>query len=148
MANTGLWKAPSSVVSLLSTELNSLANNAASAASSVIANQTNLDVYADFWLHLATLTPTAPNYITIYVLEAIDGSTYPAATGTILRNQPEHVLCTFALDPAVGAQDCVVRNVLLPPASFKVVLDNQAGPALNAAGNTLKMITYNMNLNG
>jgi len=148
MSNIGKWKAPSSVVSLLTTELNSLANNTASAASSAIANETNLDVYADIWLHLASLTPTGAPYINLYILEAIDGSTYPSATGSVLRNQPQHLLCSFILDTTAAAQDVIVRGVMLPPGSFKVVADNQSGPTLAASGSYVKMITYNLDLNG
>ncbi len=149
MANIGKWNAPSAAVSLLTTELNSLANGSASAASSAIANQTNLDVYADIELVLASLSPASPNYCTLYILEAIDGSNYPSATGAVLRNQPSQILCTFPLDTsAATAQRIVVRNVVLPPGTFKVVLDNQAGVALGASGNTVKMIPYDVNLNG
>ena len=153
MATTGKWKAgtnpPGTPLTVFTgAAINSLANNTATAASTAIANQTNLDLYADIWLHLGSLTPTAGGYVTIYILEAIDSSTYPSATASILRNQPSHVLVTMSLDTAVGAQDVVVRNVLLPPASFKLVLDNQSGVSLNAAGNTLTLITYNLDLNG
>ncbi len=128
MANLAKWGNLASVVSLLTTELNSLANGAATAASSAIANQTNLDVYADIELVLASLSPVAPNYGTLYILAAIDGTNYPSAT-------------------AATAQRIVVRHVLLPPATFKVVYYNQAGVALNATGNTIKAITYGLNLN-
>jgi hypothetical protein len=149
MANIGKWGDLASPVTLLSTELNALANNAAGAASSAIANHTNLDVYADIELVLGVLGPVAPNYCTLYILEAIDGSNYPSATATILRNQPSQILCTFPLDTtAATAQRVVVRNVVLPPGSFKVVLDNQSGDTLAATGNTVKMITYNVDLNG
>jgi len=148
MANLGKWGNLSAVVSLLTTELNALGSGSASAASSAIANQTNLDVYADIELVLGSLSPVAPNYATLYVLEAIDGTNYPSATAAVIRNQPAQILCTFALDTtAATAQRVVVRNVLLPPGSFKVVLDNQAGVALNATGNTVRMITYGVNLN-
>ncbi len=148
MANLGKWGNLASVVSLLTTELNSLANGAATAASSAIANQTNLDIYADIELVLASLSPVAPNYGTLYILEAVDGTNYPSATAAVLLNQPSQILCTFALDTtATTAQRIVVRNVLLPPASFKVAYYNQAGVALGASGNTIRAITYGLNLN-
>lgn len=148
MANIGKWGNLASVVTLLTTELNALGNGSASAASSAIANQTNLDVYADVELVLASLSPAAPNYLTLYILEAIDGTNYPSATGSVLRNQPSQILCTFPIDTtAATAQRVVVRNVVLPPGTFKVVLDNQAGVALGATGNTVKMITYDVDLN-
>ena len=149
MSNIGKWNAPSGPTSLLTTELNSLASGSATAASSAIANQTNLDMYADLWLHLASFSPGTNPYVVVYILEAIDGSTYPSATASVLRNQASQVLCTIPLDTtAATAQDVVVRNVLIPPGSFKVVLDNQSGAALASSGNTLKMNTYDLNLNG
>jgi hypothetical protein len=149
MSNTAKWATPSAAVTVLSTELNGLANNTASAASSAIANQTNLDVYADVELSLASLSPISPNYCNLYILEAVDGTNYPSATATVLRNQPSHLWCSFLLDTtAATAQRVVVRAVMLPPGTFKLVLDNQAGAALNASGNTVKIITYNVNLNG
>jgi len=149
MASIGKWGSLAAAVSLLTTELNSLANGSASAASAAIANQTDLNVYADIELVLGSLSPVAPNYCTLYILEAIDGSNYPSATGSVLRNQPSQILCTFPLDTTAStAQRVVVRNVVIPPGSFKVVLDNQAGVALASSGNTVKMITYNVNLNG
>lgn len=148
MANLGKWGNLAAVVSLLTTELNALANGSASAASGAIANQTNLDIYADLELVLASLSPAAPNYCTLYLLEAVDGTNYPPATASVLRNQPSQILCTFPIDTtAATAQRIVVRNVLLPPATFKVVLDNQAGVALAASGSTVKMITYGVQLN-
>lgn len=146
MANIGKWAAPS-VVTLLSTELNSLANNALSAASSAVSG--NRDIYADFELVLASLSPAAPNYCNLYILEAVDGTNYPAATASVLRNQPAQLLCTFPLDlTAATAQRVVVRNVLIPPGNFKVALDNQAGIGLASSGNTVKMSSYNLDLNG
>lgn len=148
MANVTKWGTTTPVV-LLTTELNALANGSASAASAAIANQTNLEVYADIELSLASLSPASPNYCTLYILEAIDSVNYPSATAAVLRNQPAQILCTFALDTtAATAQRLVVRNVLLPPCTFKLVLDNQAGVALGATSNTLKMVTYGVNLNG
>lgn len=152
MANTGKWAAGTNPagtpLSVHSTSLNSLANNAASAASSAIANQTNLDIYGVFTLHLASLTPVAGGYITLYITAAADNSTYPAATAAALRNQPDKILWTFPLDTAAAAQDLVTPVLMLPPCSFKVVIDNQSGVALAASGNTLSMINANFNLNG
>lgn len=153
MANTGKWiagaSAPGSPTTVLSTELNSLANNTMSSASTtVVANQTNLDIYADIELVLASFTPGSNPYVTIYILEAIDSTNYPTASA-VLRNQPSQVLCSIPLDTsAATAQRIVVRNVLLPPGSFKLALDNQSGQAIAASGNTVKIITYNYNLNG
>lgn len=149
MANIGKWNAPSSTVSVLTTELNALANNTASAASSAIANQTNLDIYTDWELNLASLSPVAPAYVDVYIMEAVDGTNYPAPSGADMRQQSTQRLFTVALSTtAATAQRIAVRNVVIPPGTFKIILDNQAGVALGATGNTLKMNPYDVNLNG
>ena len=148
MANIAKWNAPSAVVTVLSTELNSLANNTLSAASAAIANQTNRDLYCDLELVLGALSPGTTPYVTIYILEAIDGTNYPPATAA-LRNQPAQVLCTIPVDTtAATAQRIAVRNLLLPPGTFERVLDNQTGVALAASGTTVKIQAYDLNLNG
>src|SRR3954463_2787134 len=124
MANTGKWVGGAtpagSALSLHSTSLNSLANGSASAASSAVANQTNLDLYGFLTLHLASLTPAAGGYITVYILPAMDNATYPSATAAVLRNQPDKIMVTFPLDTSAAAQDLVSGPIQLPPCSFKV----------------------------
>jgi len=149
MANIAKWNTPSSIVTVLSTELNSLADNAMSAASAAIDNGANLDQYVDIELVLAALSPAAGAYVSIYIAEAIDGTNYPAPSAADQRLQTNALLCTFALSTtAATAQRLVARQIMIPPGKFKLYLDNQAGVALNASGNTLKMLPYNTNLNG
>lgn len=152
MANTGKWVggtyAAGSALSLHSTSLNALSNNAASAASSAVANQTNLDLYGFLTLHLASLTPAAGGYIDVYILPAMDNATYPSATAAVLRNQPDKLLVRFPLDTTAAAQDVVSGPIQLPPCSFKVVVDNQSGVSLGATLNTLTLVTANFTNNG
>jgi len=149
MANIGKWNTPSSVASVLTTELNSLGSGSMSAASGAINNDTNLDIYVDLELVLASLSPTAGAFVAIYIAEAIDGTNYPAPSAADQRLQTNALLCTFALSTtAATAQRLVARNVVIPPGKFKIYLDNQAGVAFGASGNTLKMLPYNVNLNG
>lgn len=154
MANTTKWviggSSYSTPVNVLTTELNTLANNTATAASPAYDNSTNLDVYADFFLHLGSISPVAPAYVNVYVLVSIDGgTTFPSATGSVLRNQASQLFLTIPLDTTgATAQNIVVRNILLPPGKMKFVLDNQAGASMAASGNTLSIATYNVNLNG
>lgn len=152
MSNTSKWLAGTNPagtpLSVQSTNLNSLATNTSSAASSTIAQHTNLDLYGIFWLHLASLTPTAGGYMTLYILTSIDDSTFPSSTGAVLRNQPDKILWTFPLDTSTAAQDLVTPPLLLPFCDFQIVVDNQSGVTLPASGNTLKMINGNYNLNG
>lgn len=149
MANIGKWNTPSSPVTVLSTELNSLGDQTQSAASSAIANNTNLDIYVDVEVNLASLSPGAGAYVVLYILEAIDGSNYPAQSATDLRLTNTQLLCVIPIGvTATTAQRVVVRNVVIPPGSFKIILDNYAGASLAASGNTVKFLAYDVNLNG
>jgi len=149
MANIGKWNTPRAVATVMSTELNSLANGSQASSSATYANQTNLDLYADIEVLLASLSPSTGAYISLYVLESIDGTNFPAQSAADLRLTSTQLLCTIPIGTtAATAQRVVVRNVLLPPAVFTLVLDNQTGVALNASGNTVKFAAYNVNLNG
>lgn len=149
MASVGKWNAPSATSSVLTTELNSLSNNTMSAASSAIANQTNLDIFVDIEVNLASLSPAAGAYVALYIELAVDGTNYPAQSDADLRLTSSQLLCVVPLGTTAStAQRVAVRNVVIPPGSFKIKLDNQAGVALNASGNTVKFNAYNYNLNG
>src|SRR6516162_8962576 len=131
MANIGKWiggaNAPGSPLTVLSTGLNSLANNTMSAASSTLDNSVNLDIYCDIEVNLASLSPTAGAYVSIYVWEAIDGTNFPAQSDADLRLTSTQLLCTIPIGTTAStAQRVVVRNIVIPPGSFQIKLDNQA----------------------
>lgn len=148
MANIGKWNAPSATSTILSTELNSLGNNTMTAASPAIANQTNLDIYVDIEVNLASLSPSAGAYVSLYILEAVDGTNYPAQSDADTRLTSTQLLCVVPIGTtAATAQRVAVRNVVIPPGSFKIKLDNQTGVALNATGNTVKWNAYDVNGN-
>ena len=148
--NIGKWNAPSATTTLMTDEqLGNLGDNVISRASATVSNQTSLNLYGDCELHLSALTPGSGRFITAYILAAIDGSTFPDHSAATLRHQATQMLTTFALhNTAAAGQRIVVRNLLFPPAAFRVALDNQAGGVLSGQGNTLKCNFYNVNLNG
>lgn len=148
MTNIGKWNAPS-VTTVLSTGLNSLSNNTMSAASSTISNASNLDMYVDVEVNLASLSPTTGAYVSLYILESVDAINFPAQSDVDLRLTSSQLLCVIPIGTtAATAQRVVARNIIIPPGSFQIKLDNQAGVALNASGNTVKFNTYDINLNG
>lgn len=149
MANIGKWNTPTAAVTVLSTELNTLGIATMSAASTAIANQTNLDIYVDIEVNLASLSPTASAHVDLYIAEAVDGTNYPAPSSADMRLSLTQLLCTLPIGTtAATAQRVVIRQVIIPPQTFKIILDNQTGVALNASGNTVKFLTYDVNLNG
>jgi len=149
MANIGEWiLSGTGLTTVLSTGLNSLANNTMSAASSTYDNSANLDLYVDIEVVLASLSPAAGAFVAIYVWEAVDGSNFPAQSDADLRLTSSQLLVAIPIGTtAATAQRVVARNILLPPAKIQFKLDNQAGVALGASGNTVKVLPYSYNLN-
>ena len=146
MANIGKWNTPV-LTTVLSTGLNSLGNNTMSAASSTVSS--NLDVYVDIEVVLASLSPGGSARVDIYILEAVDGSNFPAQSDADLRLTATQLLISIPVgQTASTAQRVVARNIVLPAGSFQIKLDNQTGVSLAASSNTVKFNTYDVNLNG
>jgi hypothetical protein len=137
--STQKWLAPETIVTSLTTELNSLANGSITAASSVIDNLTDLYQYMEIELVLASLTPTGSPYCLVYLIKQIDGTNYEDLT----TSAAHLVVAALPFSTAVAAKRIIQGNILIPPCAFKLAVQNQAGPALAASGNTLKMRRYN-----
>ena len=149
MANIGKWNTPGTLTTVLSSGLDSLGNATMSAASSTYDNSTNLDLFVSIEVVLASLSPTTGAHVDIYGWLALDGSNFPAQSSADLRLTTSQLLCAVAIGTtAATAQRIVVRDLLLTPAKWQFKLDNQTGVSLNASGNTVKILPYNLNLNG
>lgn len=131
---TTQWTAPEAIATALSTGLNSLSDGSASAASSAIDNETDLYLYIDLELVLASLTPAGSPTVDVYLLATLDGTNYDDLSESNLGTY----LGSFAFSTATAAKRCVLRNLVIPPLKFKLALINHAGAALAASGNTLK----------
>jgi hypothetical protein len=131
--------------SALTTELNSLANNTYSAAGSAQDNSSNHDIWADF---LATVTfgtsPTVGTSLDLYVMPALESSSqvYSDGGGAVAPSGALYV-GSFILRAVTTAQNVHVRQVPLPPGSWRVVLHNNGtGQTLAASGNTVTYRSY------
>lgn len=124
---------------LLSTDLNSLANDTMSAASAEYDNGTNLNTLAWFELVLGSLTPTGTPRVDLYMTKELDGANYEDAPLTGGANQGHLFLGSFPLTTSTSAKRISIGPFLLPPCAIKFYLDNQSNVALAASGNTLKM---------
>lgn len=132
--------------SIVTTELNSLANDVAVLISTALSNDASdeRNLLADFMIVIATQGAARDGgAITLLIVPEVN-STYGdvATVKTALihaARQDDGTLCSFVLDSAVTARTITVSNVKLPNANFKVGLLNESGQALAATGNSIWM---------
>ncbi len=164
MANRTAWTAGNGVglawtAAFASGDLTSLANGSFILSSaSVIANGTNLDIYADFSavVTVGSATPPAGAYLGVYLVPLLgDGSTYGDGLATagiaITRAPPYAPVGAIALETAVATTVLAgfVQGIIIPPGTFNWGLYNGSGAALSstAVNNKAYFRTYDMNLN-
>lgn len=135
---------------LVSTELNSLANNAAALGSTVFDNATELWPFGQFELTVTfSSAPTANNTIDLYLIPSIDGTNYgDAITGasgsapstSYLGSFPLRAVTTLQRVPlGAGGQ---AGRIELPPSKFKIFAINKSGAAMPSSGSLIKMQPY------
>jgi hypothetical protein len=141
MANQILWDANPSPVTLLSTTLNSLANDAR-VLSAEIDNTTALKTLIDFELYLATQgsARSVGACVDIYLLSSLDGTNYPgdASADPTINN----MIGSFAYSAATTAERDTIKSIELAPGLHKIVVKNRTGQAFAASGNTLLYRSY------
>lgn len=135
------------ITSLLTTELNSLANSNASSLGTAYDNATNLYPFALFELNVTFGTnPTAGSVCDLYLVPAADGTNYDdSTTGATLLTPVTSFVGSFPLRAVTTAQKVplgVVWRIELPPTNFKAQIINRSGQAFPASGSTLKMVPY------
>jgi hypothetical protein len=122
------------IATALSTDLNTLANATASAASAAIDNRTTLELYADFELVLGSQSSrTAGCVVSLYITPSLDETNYADVSASSAE-----LLGVFTLATGTGAQRVIIRNCDIPPGLFKVFVVNSSTQAFNASGNTVK----------
>lgn len=130
-------------VTALSTELNSLANAANTAASAAIDNTASLDLLVDFELVVAAqgVARSAGATVEVYLIPAVDGTNY----ADVLESTAE-LVAVFPLDAATTARRVARRDVPIPPGLFKLMARNKTGQAFAASGSTLKYRTHDLTI--
>lgn len=124
---------PISILSVTGT-----AAGAATADSSAISNDAELDLFADLELNVTFASaPTANEIVSCYILPTVDLTNYAT-----LRSQTLHV-GNFVLASTDTTQRLFLRGVVVPPNDFKVVLVNGSAVAFHAStATTLKAHFY------
>jgi hypothetical protein len=144
MATVKWSAAPASRGTVLTTELNALANAAYSAAGPAYDNTSNLDQW--FWFDFTaggTATPTAGANLQIFAVPSLDGTNYADAASSTQVGFHQ-LVATISIKTGAGTKrDMTLYPVQLPPGKFKFVLKNGTGVALAATGNTLTLYSAN-----
>lgn len=126
---------------LLTTQLDSLADGSTSAVGTALDNATNKDRWAVAILSVTFGTnPTALSVCELYGTIAADGTNYEQTTPP-----PETArLGTFQLKATTGAQ-VVASNPfrLRGPFPMKLQLKNRSGQAFPGSGSTVRIETFN-----
>jgi hypothetical protein len=127
----------SNPLSVMTTELNSLASTG-TAVSSAVDNDADLDTLADFELVIAYGTnPTAGSLIELYIVRTVDGTNYEDVT-------PQSGFAgAFVLAATTSTQRLIIPGVPIPPRDFKTyVVAKTTGQTAAASGNTLEAFFY------
>ena len=140
---TEKWAGFTSRGNVLSTELNSLANNGRSAAGAEIDNGANKDMYGQLELQVTFGTaPSVGGFVEIYMVNALDGTNYEDGSNTV--DPGTHKLVDrIPVRAVTTAQRLTGRMIPLEPAKTKFLLLNGSGQAFPASGSTLALYTTN-----
>jgi hypothetical protein len=151
MAGDVKWEAPTvALTSYLTTTLNALANNVIDIGAA-INNTSNLCMFMDLEVTLASLDLSAQTNpsITIYMFESVDGGTdydtnEDAVSAATDIPTADKIIAIMGLrvDTGAEAKTAVKSMIPIPPGHFKLGLRNTTGQTFAATGNILAYRTY------
>jgi hypothetical protein len=141
MATNFLWGPVGTVMNLLTTEMNSLANGTLSALGPEINNSTGYQM-GQLTLALASAAFVAPSYAQVFLVPSSDtnGTTYPTFTSATAAALSNYRVGTIYINGSTAAQNEFLPYVTIPLGKFKaLILTGGSCPALAASGNTLNL---------
>ncbi len=134
------WTSRSTV---LTTELNALANGSRTAVGTEINNATNLDQYGKLELAVDFVSaPSAGAYVNVYALTAADGTNYEDGSSSLAPGS-QCLVARIEVQAVTPAQRLTSQRFALDPAKTKFILENQTGQPFPATGSTLTLYTAN-----
>lgn len=136
-----LWGGYQALVTILSTEMNSLANGALTALGSVLNNSSGL-VYADLeFASGGSFSPTG-GMIQVWFLVSLDGgSTYEDGGGAVMPSGLPDASIPIRVGSSIVVR-CGCPRIQLPVGYYKPVALNATGATLPTVNNIIRMATY------
>lgn len=136
------WE-PGSYATVMTTELNNLADSG-QAISSEIDNSSTLYLFDDVEWYNAALgyTPVTGAVVELYLIRIdLDGAGYEDGDASI-EVPATNLVGVFNIRANTAAQKHVIRQIPIPPSKYKYVIHNLTGGTLPASGNTLRVQPY------
>lgn len=131
---------PSAVV--LSSELNSLANNGIAVSSSIFDNSTSRNTHCLVELVSAYGgVPIAAGTVDIYLCPSLDGVNFDVGAGGSVVPSDALLLATFQPTTS-AAQRFVHRAEIITPGLYRVVAVNRTAQIMAASGNTVSIRAF------
>lgn len=123
-------------------QLNSLTDNEYTDWSDEIDNSSNLHMFADLRLALASAAFATPADcgVEVFVIPTVDGTQYPTWGGNTTTDTTHNNLFYAGYIPLTGAtaaQNGVLSDVPLPNGKFRFAVRNRGNVTTAASGNTL-----------
>jgi hypothetical protein len=146
MAQTIKWTTPITIETIMSTDLNSLANNAGEVRGGASAQYETADslIYGEFELYVTFgVSPSALSLVEMFFIRRIDGTNPEDYTrGASAAGNVSGFAGGFSVRAVTSAQRIILPRVELPPLDWITMLINKTGQTMAASGNTLKLRRY------
>lgn len=139
-------EAKATAETVMSTELNGLANGSRAISSGAVSNDAagELYLYGDFRLYLPDQpgARSAGAAVILWILPEVN-NVYPYGSAT-LEPQASLIMGSFSFDAASNYRDAVLRDIPLPPSDFRILVKNKTGQAFAATLNVLVLERHNL----
>lgn len=146
-ASTYLAPAVQGTETLMSTDLNALADDATNVGAVLPDNTSNRYFYVEFELYLASVDLSAQTNpgVEIYMVPSYDGTNYADVgtdASTTVYPPAQYLVAVLGVAETSAVHRAVSPHILIDPLKYTPVVINKTGAAFAATGNVLKSKYY------